>query len=98
MLAQQNTNDILKTRPSLGNKQFPTTDEVRQKKRIIRDRLLEYRSENGLGSVELLAKAARVSDTAIYNAFSSMSLSFDIWKRIEMGLNKLEKDSAKKKS
>lgn len=95
MLAQQNTGDILKTRPSLGDRQPPTTDEVRQKKRMIRDRLLEYREKGGLGSVALLAQAARVSDTAIYNALSSMPLSFDIWKHIEKGLDKLDKASKK---
>lgn len=98
MLAQQNPNKILKTRPSLGNKQSPTTDEVRQKKRIIRDRLLAYRKKTGLSSVVLLAQASRVSDTAIYNALNSMPLSFDIWKRIEKGLDKLEKTSEKEKS
>lgn len=98
MLVQQNTDDILKMRPTLDNKHLHTTDKVSQEKRAIRDRLLAYRKKNGLSSVVLLAQASRVSDTVIYNALNSMPLSFDIWKRIGKGLDKLEKTSKEKES
>lgn len=95
MLAQQKSTDTVKVIPSFSNKRSSSTEEIRRRKRLIQDRLLNYREKHGLGSIMQLARAARVNDTTIYLAMDSMPLSFEIWQRIEKGLDKLEETSGK---
>lgn len=96
MCLRTNPKDTLKRR-STPNDKTPLPTE-RQRKLAIYNRLLEYRRKNGLGSVAILAQAAKVSDAIIYAAIGSMPLPFDTWEKIGRGLDKLATSATKKKA